>query len=229
LAPRPSIRGLQSGTVRSPDPASGDVKPRTIAEGTAPVRCGDNGLLDAPEAYVGTLHGYRGRMRTQDLLLESYGRIDQTLRRVLDGLDADQLATRVTPDANPIGWLAWHLLRVQDDHVAEVAGSEQVWTADGWARRFDLPVDDSATGYGFGSEQVAQVRVRSVDFLLGYADAVHRRTVEYLRTLGDDDLDRVVDDSWDPPVTLGVRLVSVLSDDLQHVGQAAYVRGCLGD
>ena len=168
-------------------------------------------------------------MRTQDLLLESYGRIDQTLRRVLDGLDADQLAARVYPDANPIGWLAWHLLRVQDDHVAEVAGSEQVWTADGWARRFDLPVDDSATGYGFGSEQVAQVRVRSVDLLLGYADAVHRCTVEYLRTLGDDDLDRVVDDSWDPPVTLGVRLVSVLSDDLQHVGQAAYVRGCLGD
>jgi DinB family protein len=167
-------------------------------------------------------------MRTQDLLLESYGRIDQTLRRVLDGLDADQLAARVTPDANPIGWLAWHLLRVQDDHVAEVAGSEQVWTADGWAGRFDLPVDDSATGYGFGSEQVAQVRVRSVDLLLGYADAVHGRTVEYLRTLGDDDLDRVVDDSWDPPVTLGVRLVSVLSDDLQHVGQAAYVRGCLG-
>ena len=106
-------------------------------------------------------------MRTRDLLLESYGRIDQTLRRVLDGLDADQLAAQVTPGANPIGWLAWHLLRVQDDHVAEVAGSEQVWTADGWARRFDLPVDDSATGYGFSSEQVAQVRVRSVDLLSG--------------------------------------------------------------
>jgi hypothetical protein len=168
-------------------------------------------------------------MRTQDLLLESFGRIDQTLRRVLDGLDADQLAAQVFPDANPIGWLAWHLLRVQDDHVAEVAGSEQVWKADGWVRRFDLPVDDSATGYGFSPEQVAQVRVRSVDLLLGYADAVHRRTVEFLRTLGDEDLDRVVDDSWDPSVTLGVRLVSVLSDDLQHVGQAAYVRGCLGE
>ena len=167
-------------------------------------------------------------MRTQDLLLESYGRIDQTLRRVLDGLDSDQLAARVAPDANPIGWLAWHLLRVQDDHVAEVAGTEQVWTADAWARRFDLPLDDSATGYGFDAGQVALVRVPSVDLLLGYADAVHRRTGEYLRTLGDDDLDRVVDDAWDPPVTLGVRLVSVLSDDLQHVGQAAYVRGCLG-
>lgn len=168
-------------------------------------------------------------MGPQELLTDGFHRISEELRAAVDGLSPEQLAHRVAPGANPIGWLAWHLLRVQDDHVAEVAGSEQVWTADGWARRFDLPVDDSATGYGFGSEQVAQVRVRSVDLLLGYADAVHRRTVEYLRTLGDDDLDRVVDDSWDPPVTLGVRLVSVLSDDLQHVGQAAYVRGCLGD
>jgi hypothetical protein len=39
------------------------------------------------------------------------------------------------------------------------------------------------------------------------------------------DLDRVVDKRWDPPVTLGVRLVSVVDDDAQHVGQAAYVRG----
>jgi uncharacterized damage-inducible protein DinB len=167
-------------------------------------------------------------MRTQDLLLDGFDRIHQTLRRALDGLEPDQLAARVTPGANTIGWLAWHLLRVQDDHVAEVAGSEQVWTADGWSQRFDLPFDDSATGFGFGAEQVEQVRVASADLLLGYADAVRDRTAEYLRTLDDDDLDRVVDDSWDPPVTLGVRLVSVLSDDLQHVGQAAYARGLLG-
>jgi hypothetical protein len=37
----------------------------------------------------------------------------------------------------------------------------------------------------------------------------------------------VVDASWDPPVTLGVRLVSVISDDLQHAGQAAYLRGMI--
>ncbi len=42
-----------------------------------------------------------------------------------------------------------------------------------------------------------------------------------------EDLDRVVDKRWNPPVTLGVRLVSILNDDVQHVGQAAYVRGLL--
>jgi uncharacterized damage-inducible protein DinB len=131
----------------------------------------------------------------------------------------------VAPDANPIGWLAWHLLRVQDDHVAEVAGRGQAWTEEGWADRFGLPFDASETGYGFSQEQVAQVRVDSADLLLDYAAAVHERTAKFLRGLSDEDLDRVVDERWDPPVTLGVRLVSVVNDDQQHVGQAAFVRG----
>jgi uncharacterized damage-inducible protein DinB len=167
-------------------------------------------------------------MRSNELLLYAYEQIQGTLRRAIDGLDADQLSHRVGPGANPIGWLAWHLVRVQDDHVADVAGTEQVWTADGWADRFGLPFDASETGYGFSPEQVAQVRIKSADLLLDYAAAVHERTAAFLRGLSDEDLDRVVDTRWDPPVTLGVRLVSVLSDDLQHVGQAAYVRGLLG-
>jgi uncharacterized damage-inducible protein DinB len=166
-------------------------------------------------------------MQSRDVLLYAYEQVQATLRRAVEGLTAEQLTARVGPEANPIAWLAWHLARVQDDHVAEVAGSEQVWTAGGWADRFDLPFDRSATGYGFSADDVAAVRVDSADLLLGYAAAVHERTAEFLRGLSDDDLDRVVDTNWDPPVTLGVRLVSVLSDDLQHIGQAAYVRGLL--
>src|SRR5689334_21836056 len=159
-------------------------------------------------------------MRSRDLLLHAYDQIQGTLRRALDGLTAEQLTARVGPEANTIGWLAWHLVRVQDDHVADVASREQVWTAEDWAGRFGLPFPADATGYGFTSEQVAQVKVPSADLLLDYARAVHERTAEFLRGLSDDDLDRVVDTRCDPPVTLGVRLVSVLSDDLQHVGQA---------
>lgn len=166
-------------------------------------------------------------MLSRDHLTYAFEQIQSTLRRALDGLSADLLTARVGPEANTIAWLAWHLLRVQDDHVAAVAGTEQVWTADGWADRFDLPLDASATGYGFSAAEVAAVRVDSADLLLGYGAAVHERTARFLAGLCDEDLDRVVDDTWDPPVTLGVRLVSVLSDDLQHVGQAAYVRGLL--
>ncbi len=167
-------------------------------------------------------------MRSREVLTYAYEQIEETFTRTVEGLEPDDLSRRVRPGANPIGWLAWHLLRVQDDHVADVAGTEQVWTAEGWAGRFDLPVDDSATGYGMSDDEVDAVRVPSADLLLGYSRAVHARSAEFLRGLSDDDLDRVVDTRWDPPVTLGVRLVSVLSDDLQHLGQAAYVRGLLG-
>jgi uncharacterized damage-inducible protein DinB len=166
-------------------------------------------------------------MQTSDVYGYAYDQIHETLLRTLDGLDVEDLHRRVAPDANPIGWLAWHLLRVQDDHVAEVAGREQVWTAQGWAERFGLPFDPGETGYGFDADQVTATRIPSVDLLTGYAEAVHAQSSEFLAALTDDALDRVVDDRWDPPVTLGVRLVSVIGDDFQHLGQIGYARGLL--
>ncbi|MFC6092413.1 DUF664 domain-containing protein [Saccharothrix sp. BKS2] len=161
-----------------------------------------------------------------DVLADGFERVRGSVERVLDGLTQRQLAHRVGGTANSIAWLVWHLTRVQDDHVAEVAGTEQVWTAGGWAGRFDLPLPNGDTGYGHDSGEVAAV-VAPADLLLGYHRAVHERTAAYVRGLGPEDLARVVDESWDPPVTLAVRLLSVVEDDLQHVGQAAFARGVL--
>jgi Protein of unknown function (DUF664) len=122
-------------------------------------------------------------MISSDLLADAFGRIREVVHQAVAGLTSDQLAYRVDGQTNSIAWLVWHLTRVQDDHIADVAGTEQVWTASGWNRR----------GYVAG--------------------------------LDDSDFDRVVDKRWDPPVTLGVRLVSIISDDLQHAGQAALIRG----
>ena len=164
---------------------------------------------------------------TSDVLLDGFDRVRDVVHAVLDGLSVESLCWRPTPTANTIGWLVWHLTRVQDDHVADVACVEQRWHADGWAGRFALPYPAEATGYGQDAEEVAKVAV-DADLLAAYHDAVHAATADFLRPLGDRDLDRIVDTRWDPPVTLGVRLVSVLADDLQHAGQAAYVRGLLG-
>lgn len=164
-------------------------------------------------------------MSSADLLVDALGRIQGIVHRVVDGLTAEQLAFRLDGEANSIAWLVWHLTRIQDDHVADAAGTEQVWTSDGWAARFDLPMDGSETGYGHSSQDVAAVRVESPALLIGYHEAVYRQTVGYVKQLSDADFERIVDESWDPPVSLGVRLVSVISDDLQHAGQAAFVRG----
>lgn len=166
-------------------------------------------------------------MTIAELLADAFGRIREEFHNAVDGLTAAELAFRPGPDANSVGWLAWHLTRVQDDHVADAVGAEQVWLSAGWADRFGLPFDPADHGYGQNSDQVGSVQVASAELLTGYYDAVHEQTLRYVGGLDDADLDRIVDSRWDPPVTLGVRLVSVISDDLQHVGQAAYLRGLI--
>ncbi|MEV0411191.1 DinB family protein [Streptomyces sp. NPDC050448] len=166
-------------------------------------------------------------MKATEVLADAYGRIREVVHDAVEGLSAEELNARIDPKANSITWLVWHLTRVQDDHLADASGLEQVWTAQDWFTRFALPLPVAATGFGHTAQQVGKVVVESGELLLGYFDAVHEQSTGFIRGLAAADLNRVVDERWDPPVTLGVRLVSVVADDLQHAGQAAYVRGAL--
>jgi hypothetical protein len=165
-------------------------------------------------------------MNVSELLADGLGRVREALPDVVAGLDEDDLAWRPDPEANSVAWLVWHLSRIEDDHVSAVAGTEQVWTSGGWYDRFALPFEPHAHGYGMSPADVAKVRV-SGDLLTGYYDAVASATAAYIASLSPDDLDRVVDEAWDPPVTLGVRLVSVVNEVNAHLGQAQYVRGLI--
>jgi hypothetical protein len=163
-------------------------------------------------------------MKSNELLLDAFGRIHETVAATLGGVGHDVLIRRPAGTGNSIAWLIWHLGRVEDTQVASAAGLDQVWTSQGFVGRFNLPLRERDTGYGHSSEQVDSVQAPPA-LLLEYYDAVHRQTADFLQTLGDHDLDRIVDTRWDPPVTLGVRLVSTIADCLQHVGQAAYAKG----
>jgi Protein of unknown function (DUF664) len=158
-----------------------------------------------------------------ELLTDAFGRVQEAVHEAVEGLSADQLTARLDEEANSIAWLCWHLARVQDDHVAAAFGVQQVWPE--WVDRFGLPLGPGATGYGHSSRQVALVRVPSGGLLTGYHDAVHAQTIRLVAGVTDADLSRIVDERWSPPVTLGVRLVSVISDCLQHAGQATFIRG----
>lgn len=164
-------------------------------------------------------------MESTEVLAEAFGRIDGIVSPVLKGLDADGLNWRPGGTGNSVAWLVWHLCRGQDEQIADVAGIESVWAAGGYAARFGFDLDPADTGYGHGSAQVDKVRVESTELLREYLAAVLRQSLDYVRGLSATDLDRVVDKRWDPPVTLGVRLVSVVNDCVQHAGQAAYVKG----
>jgi hypothetical protein len=166
-------------------------------------------------------------MDVAGLLLELYGRVPPLARAAVEGIDPQRLVETPAPGTNSIAWLVWHLARVQDHHLSELLDSPQLWAGGPWADHFGLEPDPADTGYGHTPAQVAAVRPDGPSVLLDYLEAVDRRTSEYLATLEPADLDRIVDRRWDPPVTLGVRLVSVADDCLQHAGQAAYVRGLL--
>ncbi len=165
-------------------------------------------------------------MKAAEILGDAFGRLPDLVHGAVTGLTVDQLHERIG-GANHISWLVWHLSRVEDDHIAGAAGTDQVWTSEGWADRFGLDLPVETTGWSMSSAEVDQVRTSDSDLLVGYFDAAHAKAVAFLAELTDADLDRVVDDRWDPPVTLGVRLVSVVDDCLEHAAQAHFVRGIL--
>lgn len=166
-------------------------------------------------------------MDATDLLIEAFGRVPDHVREAVEGLDATALATVPEPGANTIGWLVWHLTRVADSYAAELTDEEQLWVRGDWAEGFGLEADPGNSGYGHTAEQMVAVRPTGADVVIGYHAAVHDRLTTYLRGLEPEGLDAVIDRNWDPPVTLGVRLVSIVDDQVQHAGQAKYLRGIL--
>jgi hypothetical protein len=111
-----------------------------------------------------------------------------------------------------------------DVQLAELTGGGQVWNDD-WAGR--LGVERGADSFGFGDDEsdVAGLRVEDTQCLHNYLATVVEALIAYTDDLSEAELDEVVDESWDPPTTRGVRIVSLIDDAVAHVGQAAYVRG----
>ena len=164
-------------------------------------------------------------MDTSDVLIDGYGRIQELVHRACDGVAGAGLAFQPAPASNSIAWLVWHLTRIQDDHISAMAGVDQVWVTSGWHADLGMEPDENALGFGDGPDEVASIRPAGPAALVGYHDQVTDTSIAYLGGVDGVELDRIVDVSWTPPVTAGVRLVSVLSDNLQHAGQALYVRG----
>lgn len=166
-------------------------------------------------------------MNSADLLVDAFNRISEVAHQAVTGLSPEQLAYRPDSEANSIAWLAWHLTRIQDDRIARIAGTEPLWSADGWAERFALPLDNASTGFGHTSSEVAAVQVESPDLLTGYLDAVNAATARFVHTISEGDLDRFVGESADPQVRAGALLMQIISSEMQHAGQAAYLRGLI--
>ena len=162
----------------------------------------------------------------RELLRDSFTRLIEHVDGLCDGLADDLGAWQPVPGANSIAWLVWHSARCQDLQLCDIAGTEQVWTRDGWKDRFGLDLPGNDIGYGHTAAEVAKVRAPA-DLLAGYYHAVHKVTLEYIASIDEAELGRIVDEGWTPPVTASARLVSIIDDCAQHLGQAAYIKGTL--
>jgi hypothetical protein len=167
-------------------------------------------------------------MAWQQLITDIFDRVAEQVEKVLDGLTPEELNRQPAPGANTIGWLIWHLTRSFDRNVSELAGKEQLWTANGWYAKFGRSADPDETGVGHSQEEMAAFRVPDGRATLEYHLAVQARIKEYMSTLTESELDReATSPTLGTTFSVGKRLLAQFSEGLQHVGQAAYVRGLI--
>lgn len=145
--------------------------------------------------------------------------------RALPELTSEQLNAHPDGHPNSVAWLLWHSGREADVQLAELTGGAEVW--EDFRDRFDLGEIGDSVGYGHTREQAAQVVVDDQGLLNDYLHATLSALGRYVGGLSESDLDEVIDENWTPPVTRGVRLISIIDDAIQHVGQAAYAAGAV--
>jgi hypothetical protein len=167
-------------------------------------------------------------LELHEMLSGAYGSILKTLEYTLEGLTEEDLNWQPKPDCNSIGWLAWHLTRIQDMTIADFTGDEQLWIKDGWHKKWGRPADPQDFGNGMKPEDLAKFKSPDAKTLLAYHKTVLEKSQEFFPTLKKADLDEVLENTpFKPPPTAGMMLLIILGDGLQHAGQAAYVRGML--
>lgn len=164
-------------------------------------------------------------MESNDLLVEAYSHINRIVHQAADDLTQEQLAYRPEEGSNSIAWLVWHLTRIQDSHLKNVVQVEEAWLTEEWSERFGMS-GSTGIGFGDGPDDVAAIKPPRA-ILLGYHDRVAGRVLDYLPNVDSAELDRIVDTNYDPHVTAGIRLMSVVQDNTQHAGQARYIRGMI--
>ncbi len=183
----------------------------------------DNGHIDE---IIKQVNKQEVIMEWQEILSVEFERISRSLGIALEGLTAEDLNWQPKPDSNSIGWLTWHLTRWQDAQVSSFMKKEQLWIKGGWHKKFGRPADASDHGTGHKSEDLAKFKSPDAATQLGYHQAVLAQTKDFFRTLSPNDLDKIAEGTpFQPPPTVGMSIISVLSDGMQHAGQAAYVRG----
>lgn len=170
----------------------------------------------------------KDRELNTDLLVRAYERFERAFAEVtLEDLNAFPVAD-FAPQVKSMGWLAWHTGRELDLQISHLAGKTSLWEGDGWADKLDITVQADEDGWNHSLEQAQAIVIKDKASILAYLKAATDQAIAYLAELTESQLDDIVDTSWTPAVTRGVRLVSIIDDAIMHSGQVFYARRLLG-
>ncbi len=158
-------------------------------------------------------------------LEESLKREHEARLKEAQDLTPPEMLWRPGPQANPIGWILWHVTRVEDFWIQFFIQQKlELWEREGWHQKFNLPTRDN--GFGHTPEQVAQFPALDLKELLANGDAVRQGTVEYLHTLSPDQFESVPRQRR-PEMTVGAVFLQITGEFYQHLGHIAYLKGLL--
>lgn len=164
----------------------------------------------------------------EDILIRAYERFE----RAFEDVDLEQVnafpAANSAPQIKSMGWLAWHTAREVDLQIAHLKGTEPLWVTGNFTKDFDFLVKADEDGWNHSLEQAKAITVSSKESVMAYLKAAIDQAVVYIDSLDEDSLTDIVDESWTPAVTRGVRLVSIIDDASMHSGQVFYSRRLLG-
>jgi hypothetical protein len=167
-------------------------------------------------------------MTLNQFIEDSLDQEQKLLAEVVSDLTSEELAWRPGPEANPMGWILWHMLRVEDMWVQFFAQRQlELWEREGWHERFGLPTRDN--GFGHTTEQVAGFPALDLTTLLQYGEAVRAGTLEYLSSLGREAFQAMPradrPDVWWHALSVGAMFYQIIGELYQHLGQLAYLKG----
>ena len=164
-------------------------------------------------------------MELNEFVAFALDREQEFLLEAVNDLTPEEMAWRAGPEANPIGWILWHMLRVEDMWFQFfIQRNIEIWEREGWNEKFGLPTRDN--GFGHTQEQVAQFPALDLAELLNYGQAVRAATLEYLKTLTPDDY-AIVPREQRPEMSIGAICSQIIGEVFQHQGHISYLKGLM--
>ena len=162
-------------------------------------------------------------MTLNEFIEDAFNTEREYLIDALGDLTSDELMWRAGPEANPIGWILWHMTRIEDMWFQFfIQRQTEIWERDGWNEKFGLPTRDN--GFQHTLEQVADFPAYDLSEMMRYGEAVRSDTLAYLKTVSSEQMDDVPREAR-PEMSVGRIFRQVIGEIYQHQGHIAYLKG----